>query len=49
MSLNIFRNNSEKQIEKAEKRIENAVEQIVQKGHRNSWRNLPKRQIEFIK
>lgn len=49
MPQNILRNTPEKKIEKFERKIEGAIEQIVENGYRSSWRNLPKRQIEFIK
>ena len=49
MTQNILKKTPEKKIEKVEKRVENSIEQIIEDGRRNSWRNLPQRQIEFVK
>jgi len=49
MPKNILKKDSQKAIKKVEKKIESGVDQIIERGRRNSWKNLPKRQVEFIK
>jgi hypothetical protein len=34
---------------KNRKKIEISIESIIQRWEKNSWKNLPKREIEFIK
>jgi GTP cyclohydrolase I len=49
MPKKLLRKTPEKKIKKIERRIESSIEQIIEDGRRNSWKNLPQRQIEFVR
>jgi len=49
MPKNILKKTPEKKIQKLERRTENFIEQIIEDGRITSWKNLPQRQVEFVK